>query len=283
MFHRKILKSDDGVVGIVVAVLLIGLMISVVSLVQVFYVPKWMEEREAEHMTEVASQFAELKFAIDTQTATQQKYTPIASPITLGSKELPFLLSVRSFGMLEILPNALTIRIDNNDSGLQINKSLGIIKYQSANGYFIDQTYIYESGALITSQRDGDILSVKPSFHFETAQQMNFTLVNITPVGGKVSSGSGYGTTSILTEFHDSTSLNTIINVTFINITTTYTNSWYLFMNWTLKNLLTYGGSQQYTIDIVDNTVIIQFINILPTIKYKIVEIIGQIGPGWIE
>ena len=43
---RKIKKSDHGVVGIVVAVLMIGLMVSVISLIQMVYVPKWMEQRD---------------------------------------------------------------------------------------------------------------------------------------------------------------------------------------------------------------------------------------------
>ena len=102
---RKFNCSDDGVVGIVVAVLLIGLLVSVVSLIQYQYVPKWMEEKEAEHMDDVLTQFSQLKFAIDTQSASGQTNTPIATSITLGSKELPYLMSMRAFGTLGIINN----------------------------------------------------------------------------------------------------------------------------------------------------------------------------------
>jgi hypothetical protein len=70
---KNIIKSDNGVVGIVVAVLMIGLIVAVVSLIQAVYVPKWMEEREAEHMDLVVTQFAQLKSAIDTHVANAPK------------------------------------------------------------------------------------------------------------------------------------------------------------------------------------------------------------------
>ena len=103
MQRRKFIKSNSGVVGIVVAVLLIGLLVSVVSLVQLVYVPKWMKQKEAEHMQEVAAQFSHLKFAIDTQSYGEQSDTPIGTSITLGSPEMQFLLSAKSYGNLEIL------------------------------------------------------------------------------------------------------------------------------------------------------------------------------------
>ena len=77
---RRLKCSNEGVVGIVVAVLLIGLLVSVVSLIQYQYVPKWMEEKEAEHMNDVLNQFSQLKFAIDSQSASGQTNTPIATP-----------------------------------------------------------------------------------------------------------------------------------------------------------------------------------------------------------
>ena len=109
MLKRKLKNSDEGVVGIVVAVLLIGLLFSVVSLVQTVYVPKWMEQKESEHMDEVAVQFSQLKYAIDTHSATEQINNPISAAITLGSRELPYLMSTRAFGHLEILENVNNI------------------------------------------------------------------------------------------------------------------------------------------------------------------------------
>jgi len=286
MIVRKFKKSEDGVVGIVVAILLIGLLVSVVSLLQLAYVPKWMEQIEAEHMDEVSSQFANLKFAIDTQSANEQKNTPIATSITLGSRELPFLVSSRAFGLIEILSETCTINITYVNQTGNMNTSsypLGIIKYSSVNAYFLDQSYIYETGALITSQSDGNMISIKPSFSISTnATGVNiaFNMVNISGVGGKISN-SGYGSSAILTEFSESDN-TTIHDVQYINITTSYPNAWNLFLNWSLKKELDYGND--FSIEIVGNEIIIEFMMANnPTINLRIITILGQIGPGWIE
>jgi len=284
---KKFIKSDNGVVGIVVAVLLIGLIVAVVSLIQAVYVPKWMEEMEAEHMDLVVTQFTQLKSAIDTQVANEQPLTPIASPITLGNKELPYLMSLRAYGSLEILSKKYSITVNSNSDN-QLNESFGIIKYTSMNGYFIDQSFIYENGAFITSQREGNMLSMKPSISIDKNTSnvtITFNMINITPVGGKTNGG-GYGTTSILTEYNntlpDRKNYSEIHNVTNIIISTSYPNAWKIFLEWSLnENNVNFTKAES---GIVDKGVKITFTN--PdeiTLKYKIVEIYAQIGPGWVE
>jgi len=120
-------NTDEATVGIIIAVLMVGLILLVVSLVQTFYVPRWMEQREAEHMDEVLNQFSFLKFAIDMQILTEQD-TPVSTPINLGNKKLPFLESSGSFGFLGISSN-LGINITTTDNSTQI--SIGRIKYSS--------------------------------------------------------------------------------------------------------------------------------------------------------
>src|SRR5512136_787170 len=110
----KILKkktTDNAVVGVVTAILLVGLIVAVVSLVQTMYIPKIMKEREADHMDKVAEQFTYLTSVIDGQAADGAKNMPTATSVTLGSKELPYMLSIRAYGSLEILDNARTITI----------------------------------------------------------------------------------------------------------------------------------------------------------------------------
>ena len=271
---KKIIKSESGVVGIVTAVLLIGLIVAVVSLVQAVYVPKWMEEKESEHMDLVVTQFAQLKSAIDTHIANAPKVIPIASPITLGNKELPYLMSLRAYGSLQILDNSFIIKINDN-----VIPSFGTIKYSSMNGYFIDQSFIYENGAFITSQIEGNMISMKPSLSIgkenSTNVTINFTMVNIVPVGGKTNGG-GYGTTSILTEYKNS-SYYEIPIVNNITINTTYPNAWELFFRGLLDK-----NNVNYTYFNNGNEVKINFTDSIAA-EYKIVNINAQIGPGWVE
>ena len=279
---RKICNSEEGVVGIIVAVLLIGLMVSVVSLIQLIYVPDWMEQREAEHMDVVAAQFSQLKFAIDTQNANKQENITIATSITLGSKELPYWMSLRAFGHLAILSDAFILKINNISSSSQF--LIGAIKYSSSNGYFLNQDFIYEGGAIITNQAEGNILSIKPSFpaikKMNNQLYINLDLINISGVGGKLS-GSGYGTTAIQTEYSGLQTAQIFEPVRSIEITSKYSYSWYLYMNWTLENqgLIpgVVGGDFYITPDHDNNKIIIDFFsnNLVgyPTIDISIIEI----------
>jgi hypothetical protein len=125
--------TDNAVVGVVTAILIVGLIVAVVSLVQTTYIPKIMKEREADHMDKVADQFTYLTSVIDGQAADGTKNMPIATSITLGSKELPYMLSIRAYGTLEILDKARTITINY---GSETNTThIGVITYSSNNGY----------------------------------------------------------------------------------------------------------------------------------------------------
>jgi hypothetical protein len=70
---------------------------------------------------------------------------PISSPLTLGSRELPYFVTARAFGQLDI--------IDGGDSEINTdfasNIPLTSIQYQAINSYFLDQIYILEGGGLI--------------------------------------------------------------------------------------------------------------------------------------
>jgi hypothetical protein len=158
---NRMKNSNEAVVGIVVAILLLGFFVSVVSTIQVVYVPSWISQREAEHMDEVANQFAQLKYVLDIQSATEGSI-PISAPVTLGSNELPFFSSVKAFGSLEILSNEYTVTNVNRTN--TSSYSIGAIKYSSSNVRFVDQSYIYEAGAILLNQSQGNIMFANPSF-----------------------------------------------------------------------------------------------------------------------
>jgi hypothetical protein len=241
-----------------------------------------MEEREAEHMEEVAAQFSQLKFVIDTQYANNQTGNPIATSITLGSKELPFLMSIRSFGNLEISSDNCIVDITYNESNKTLEKPypLGTIKYSSVNGYFLNQEFIYEAGAIITSQSEGNMISIKPSLSQNASGNLSFKIINISGVGGKVSA-SGYGTTAIQTEFSES-SINNIKNVSNIKITTLYPNAWKIFANWALEKILNTNDFWIPDPNPIDNSINIIFNNTID-IEVTYVKVNAQIGPGWVE
>jgi len=110
MKHRKFIKENSAVAGVIEAILLIALVAIILSMIQLTYVPIMMEQKEADHMDEVSNQFSQLKSVIEIQsmmgamgTGEPITYTPMSSPITLGSKELPYFVSARSSGQIGLI------------------------------------------------------------------------------------------------------------------------------------------------------------------------------------
>lgn len=274
MKMRKLKKQDNAVVGVISAVLVIGLIVAATAVIKTSYLPQWLERTEAAHMEEVSNQFAQLKYALDIQSVVEQK-TAISSSITLGSKELPILGIGRTFGSLEILSDSCNLVITNSTDTL--NFSFGTIKYSSWNTYFVDQSHIYEAGSLILSQSTASILNGKPLLSVSDFTNASFTVVDISGVDGK-KSASGYGTYAVYTEFLNSESYE-VINVTSITVATNYPNAWRTLFN---DSALRYSGLD-YAINDTDNGVTVEFEGSLGNLFLKVIDISAQLAPGWIE
>ena len=282
---KKLNEKQDAVVGIVAAFLIVGLIVSVISVFQSVYVPKWMEEREAEHMTQVADQFANLKYSIDTHVKNQVTKTPISNTFTLGSKEMPFLLSARAFGSLEIIPDHCEITITHMDP-ITTNTvietfKIGTIKYSSINAYYLNQIYAYEAGSIILSQHNGDTMYIKPFLTARLQQNIDidFTIADIEVVGGK-SSVTGFGTYPIFTEFKEESHDSTKLNVEKIEIKTDYTNTWSTYFDDMLSNAGLNSGDYSITKD--DEKVEVGF-TIPCNIDLYIVTINAQVAIGFVD
>ncbi|MGC9308175.1 MAG: DUF7289 family protein, partial [Thermoplasmatota archaeon] len=372
-------KNERGQVGVVVAILMVSLFVAVIILVQVYYVPNWMKDREAEHMDTVANQFSQIKASIDIETMAQRDISLINS-VTLGSKELPFFVSARAFGSLNILsdessnfrvniegtgrpqtsnlpeqgwtvgdlpyvrslssfdleldgsqavgnyfnasmenayinvtvsgpPNGflpLNLRAGNvsqtavydqpiawipGTSEYTINllsedykfstrilpyistpfnisfkcssggsfavrgsryhphmdidstTEMGTIEYSSENAYFVDQVYVYEGGAVVLNQSQGQAVISAPAFSMqnvtvgdESMHVYSLNLVDVFGLTGKTSV-SGYGTYSIKTNYSSMDETEYIANNIYINITTEHALAWQRYMNNTLSRL----------------------------------------------
>ena len=267
-------KKNQGVVSIISAILLIGLIITVGVTIKTVYIPQWLEQREADHMQIVSSQFTQLKYALDIQT-TVETGTAISTYITLGSEEIPFFGLGKTYDSLEILPDSCEIIIKNSTDNY--NFSLGTIKFTSSNLYFIDQSFIYEAGSLILRQQNSDTLNGKTYFSVVNFTNISLSIVNISVNEGKIGI-SGFGTYPIYTEFLNSKEY-VLTNLTNITINTKYPNSWKTFFN---SSTLKYSGLT-YTINETTDKITVDFSGSLGNIFLKVVDINAQIGPGWNE
>ncbi|MCX6666331.1 MAG: hypothetical protein NT038_09820 [Euryarchaeota archaeon] len=277
--QRSFITNNQAIAGIVVAVMILGLVVSVIAIIQTVYLPKWMEEREAEHMGVVADQFSQLKHSIDTLDASNST-TPITASITLGSKELGFLPSSRAFGHLQLAENAF--KITSGDVYM-----FNTFTYSSQNGYFLDQTYTYEAGALILSQTDGNVMLYTPPFTVNlvgTNVYLVWNCINLRSQGGTTSVG-GYGNYPLRVSYADRVSEPPILPVSSIDITTSYPVLWKNYLNESFQKAdLTYGsGASFYTIvESPPDKITIYFSGYSVTLNIKKTVINLQIGPGWI-
>lgn len=277
---RNLKDSTNAVAGVVVAMMLVGLIFSAIAIVQGVYVPNWMEQKEADHMEQVANQFSQLKFAIDTLAVSEQSYSPISSPITLGNREIPYLSSTRAYGSLKIEPNEAKITLVDV-IGDTTRYSLGNIVYSSVNAYYINQDYIYENGAVLLSQERGDVIKIQPAFSVDSSGDLIFNIIRLIPVAEKTTAG-GYGTYPIQTKFLNSDETN-IYNLKTMTIETYYPNAWENYFD----NIL---SDYNVVFTIYDETDVdgnIIGINIdfsdSPDLSLRVTEMSVQISPGWVE
>ena len=278
-------NNNQGVASIVVAVLLIGLLFTFLSYIQMNQVPDWTEEREAEHMNKVADQFTQIKFAVDMLSTIDKSGNKITTDITLGTKEipLPFLQSGKSYGYLKSSKDNCRINITDQTPNLY-SYYLGSIQYSSRNTEYVNMDYIYEAGGVIINQKTGNIMYIAPYFFvdYSSSVDITFDAVNFTDNTGNKHT-TGHGNSPILLEYIGK-NVSTINNVDTIDIATDYKSAWHNYLNSTLSDAgLTYGSANDYIITENDNEISVDFNDALIVNLYiKVIEINFQIGPGWI-
>lgn len=231
--RRRLSSNERAVAGIVVAVMMVGLTLAVVSLIQVYYVPKWMKAREAEHLGNVEDQFSRLKCAMDQQAAEGSagglgKAVPISTSITLGSENLGFLMSQRAFGHINLIDQGCSVLVTMQSLASQ-EYDMSILKYVSENAYYLNQGYVLEAGALILNQSGSTVFVIKPSistdFNVNThVLRFNWTCINLQSTGG-VNSLSGYGTYPVQTKFIGNGTAN-IATVASVSVITYHPDLW---------------------------------------------------------
>jgi hypothetical protein len=301
---RKFNRENKAVAGVIEALLLVALAAVVLSYIQFTYIPVVMEEKEADHMDVVSNQFSQLKSIIEIQammgilgTGEAITYTPMSSPITMGSKELPYFVSARSYGQLDL--------VDQNDAGnhkiniqpAPANFPIGIpltsIKYHATNFYYPKdsnwQEYILEGGGIILKQSSGEVMRVNPSIAVENHSDLGYMKINyFIPLysgipGKKIHAD--YRESYVHTNYSTDYSHSGI--ATFVHIYTDYPDAWYQsLVNESRGILWEYYDNGYINVEIADSTTPSR-VEIIPgsktiQLELSIVEITVQVGPGYV-
>lgn len=272
--QQVLLRNQQAVAGVIEALLLVALVATIISTIQLYYIPEIMKEREAEHMDEVSNQFSNLKAMIDIQTSSESN-VPIFSILTLGSRELPYFLTAPGYGYINVETSGDEyIELDGNTKVADLTS----ITYRADNSYFNDQTYSLQGGGIVIAQPDeGSAMRVNPTVNYTEngAITIHFILPEYVDFPGKNSS-QGLGKCVIRTNHSKSLDPITYYPTLFFRMYTDYPEAW----NQTFSDLL----GDKATVEETDTYVEIKP---LPTgkdveLELTIIKIYAQIGPGWI-
>ncbi len=249
-------------VGTIMALLVF---LTFLSLITNQYVPVWMKDSEAGHMGEALGQMGVFKSNIDLQTLAAQTaqivnrhYIPVTtfSSVKLGVDGVPIFSSptigeltinqTRSAWSLwfqySISGNATTVAEGLNcvDSQGRLEGCGGNVRLHVFNRYFPQQSIVYENGALIRAQADGQVVKGEPSFRAFVANnsaEIDFTLIDLFGTGGVAGIGAeGIQARVISVDLQEYGDLLTDV---YVNASTAYGPAWFRFLNDTLG--LAYG------------------------------------------
>ncbi len=185
--------KENAQVGVIVAILMVSLLVAVLVIVQVYYVPNWMKDKESNHMDAVANQFSNLKFSIDLQ-ATSSMYAPITSSITLGSKELPYFVSSRAFGSLNILPTTssnFSVYVSSQYGRKDLNQSMkpltitppdSVDYVDSISAFYLIINTLSDGDTFNVTLNGNENIEVSVLRHNETTFRINLKTINGTQI-----------------------------------------------------------------------------------------------------
>ncbi|WP_292381755.1 hypothetical protein [Methanosarcina sp. UBA289] len=179
--------SESGTATVIGAVMLLGIIFSVLTIAWVDCVPEWKNDAEYSHMDDVWKDMAELKSRVDVMSivlASSSNCTPINSLYSnctasdlvtsvsfhMGGSDIPFIASMKSSGTLAVNKGKCVMSIIINPDTTPKVKSVdcGTVTYTSQNGHYVDQVFSYENGALILDQEDQSVMMLYPSIRFST-------------------------------------------------------------------------------------------------------------------
>ncbi|UCE91972.1 MAG: hypothetical protein JSV90_02180 [Methanobacteriota archaeon] len=130
------------------------------------FIPVWMGDNESAHMSDAIEQILALKSDIDGLITDYADSliapTPLVIPVTLHAQGIPVFAAATS-GILSYVPEYTYGRPSLNTSYTSElepddGRSGGELRLYCPNRYYVEQSLIYESGAVILNQSDGEFV-----------------------------------------------------------------------------------------------------------------------------
>lgn len=269
-------KSESAAATAILAILLLGLVFTIISVVRLEYVPEWKNDAEQDHTYEIWDNMMGVKLRIDMLSGLMESGNYSTNsfsstvPFNIGGGEIPIFASSKSNGRLEINTERCRMTIKPHIVNQTINPyflECGGISCFSVNNQYPDQVFRYENGALILADGKSSIMKQSPVLAIEEnkTNKSNYTVaIRSVKLLGKPNSVSSNTIIPLRLTGREATpkydSNNTSIESLSMTIATKYPEAWFVYLNETAQEKgLDYGND--YSIKLDSNSVRFSFLS----------------------
>lgn len=179
--HPRIKKSrrwddDEGVAATVGTIMTLMVFLTVMGMFTNQFVPVWMSDNESAHMADAVQDFVTLKSQIDGIIVDYANEllapAPIFVPVSLSAEGIP-VFAAGTAGILSYVPASLTrypwFNVTFASDEYTVSPSTdgsagGYLELYCPNRYYVEQTLVYEAGAVILNQTNGEFIIAGPQF-----------------------------------------------------------------------------------------------------------------------
>jgi hypothetical protein len=270
----RFLKSESAAATVIMAILLLGLVFTMISVVKLEHVPEWKNDAEQDQAYEIWDSMTGLKVRIDMLSGLMESNNYSTNslsatiPFNIGGGEIPIFEPSMSSGKLELNTERCRMTIKPYNSTNQTRNAYfiecGGISCYSSNRQYPDQIFRYENGALILADGKCSTMKQFPVFAIEEnkTKKDNYTVfIRAVEVLGEPNSVSSNTIIPLrltgwrATPRYDSSEDDSVsINAFNLTIATKYPEAWYVYFNETAQEKgLEY--EEDYTVKLDSNSV----------------------------
>lgn len=221
------------------------------------YVPIWMKDNEDKHMNQVIGELSAIKTSIDMQILSSNEMVasaPIYSPIQLHADGVPVFASP-TMGELVFsgakasggASASISYAYRTSDGARHVLNSTsgaltgGTLEFFAPNRYYVAQSVIYENGAILLNQSNGEVVLAGISMKISQSGTSNMVLLTHTSLIGDDKTIGGFGTKSVTTavDFSSHTAVNNSVsgdNALTITIVSEHGRAWQSYFKAVLEN-----------------------------------------------
>lgn len=284
---RKSPRWDDGGVAATIGTMMSLLVfLTFMGLFTNQFLPVWMSDNESTHMATAMTQMLGFKADIDGLVADYANSllapAPIVAPITLHASGIPIFAEPTS-GILEFRHETsysypcLNVTYADDDYTLSPTTgghAGGYAYLYSPNRYYVEQYIIYESGALILNQTDGEFIVSGPQFAVSDVSDGRVVKLTQVSLYGPNKTIGGTGTKSINAEmlYADTSTFRSGAGTSLtISILTLHGVAWESYFNRALNSSL---ANLDYATDYSVSKDAYPYVHMGRTMNYYVVTVV---------